>query len=92
MTKNSVELSASWQKVLLGFVSAKIPPNGITFLEGEFDSWDRKEAKSILEFGHFGESNIDHRDSRNLFRALNFLTAVQVKSVDARYAGTKENI
>ena len=92
MNKNSVDLSAAWQKVKLGFLSASIPQDGIRDLEVEFDSWDQSDAKSILEFGRFSESNNENRDSRNLFRALNFLTAVQVKSVAGIYGGIEKDI
>lgn len=79
---NSIDYSADWQKVLLGLHSAQIPYEGVRFLTDSFNDMTSEAAREILTGGHFGDSSNEHREARNLFRALNFLLRASESTVD----------
>ena len=82
---NSVVRSDDWNKVKLGFLEAGIATHRIQELEIKFNEMPQDIAGNVLDGGKYGISNAEHQKSRLLFRALNFIKAVNARRQNFAY-------
>lgn len=76
---NSVVRRDDWDKVKLGLLEANIETTRIKELETKFNEMPPDIAGNVMDGGKYGISNAEHQKSRQLFRALNFLKAVNAR-------------